>query len=176
MILACNLIRLPGKLAGVLLLAALALTLNGCSGSSTADPPPGKSAAELISAGDKLLADGKLDDALAAFDGAVDSSSDSGAGAQRRGLAYLRLGKLERAIDDCNAALRLNGKLADAYLVRGQAEKQSGDAAKAAADFSEALENSPDRADVLTARLRSYQQMAGTGVDREQAQNGWIPR
>ena len=84
-------------------------------------------------------------------------------------MAYLRLGKLERAIDDCNAALRLNGKLADAYFVRGQAEKQSGDAAKAAADFSEALENSPDRADVLTARAALYQQMAGTGVDREQA-------
>src|SRR5580704_5819262 len=102
-----------------ILAAAVALALNGCSGGTPATATPGKPAAEWISEGDKLLADNRLDDALAAFDSAVDSDSGSAEALQRRGLAYLRLDKLDKAIDDCNAALKINGKLADGFYTRG---------------------------------------------------------
>ena len=71
----------------VLAVAAAALALGGCSGSPTVTPPQGKSAAEWISEGDKRLAEKHWDDALADFDGAVDSDSDSISRAAR-GVAW----------------------------------------------------------------------------------------
>ena len=157
----------------VLAVAAAALALGGCSGSPTVTPPQGKSAAEWISEGDKRLAEKHWDDALADFDSAVDSDSDSAEARERRGLAYLRLGKLDKAVNDCSAALKVNGKLTDAYFVRGQAEQRLGASDKAAADFSAALDTNPDRADILTARAALYQQIAAAAIDREQARK-WL--
>jgi tetratricopeptide (TPR) repeat protein len=153
-------------------LAATALLLSGgCFGRNAATRTPGKSSAQWIADGDKLLADAKLEDALAAFDSAVDTDPDSAQARQRRAVAYVRLGKPDRAVEDCDAALKLDGKLTDAHYTRGEAQKQLGATDKAVADFSRALDRSPDRADILAARAKLYQQMAA--ADNQQARK-WL--
>lgn len=152
-------------LACLCLAITLLLLPGGCGGGNTATQTPGKSTAQWIADGDKLLADGHLDDALAAFDSAVGGEVASAEARQRRAVAYLRLGKPDKAVEDCDEALRLDGKLTDAYYTRGEAEKQLGATDKAAADFSRALDRSPERADILAARAKLYQQMAAGELD-----------
>ena len=60
-----------------------------------------------------------------------------------RGLAYVRLGKLDRAIDDCTAAVKLNPKQAAAYYCRGLAEARTNKKSQSDADFAEARTIAP---------------------------------
>ena len=148
------------------LAAAALLALGGCGGSNAATRTPAKSTAQWIADGDKLLADGHLDDALAAFDSAVETDPASPQARQRRALAHLRLGNFDKAVEDCDAGLRLDGKLTEAFYTRGEAEKQLGATDKAVADFSRALDRSPDCADILAARAKLYQQMAAADLQQ----------
>ncbi len=151
------------------LLAAAALALAGCSGTSSATPDAGKSTAELISEGEKSLAGGDFNEALGHFDDAVAKDPDSAKARECRARTYVRLGKLEKAIEDCNAALKINAKLADAYVTRAEAERSQNELAKALEDFSKALDQNPERADALAARGTLYQQMAEADSDGEQS-------
>jgi tetratricopeptide (TPR) repeat protein len=117
--------------------------------------------------GDKALADGRAEDALAAFDGSVEKDPLSAQARQRRGQANLLLHKFDKAVDDCTAALKSNPKLVDAYFTRGQAQKSLGEAKRALDDFSDALDQTPDRADIRAARGTLYQQMAEADANRE---------
>jgi tetratricopeptide (TPR) repeat protein len=150
-------------------LAAAALALGGCSGTTSATPTAGKPVAELISEGDKALAAGNINEALGFYDDAVGKESDSAQARERRARAYVRLGKFEKAVDDCNAALKLNAKLADAYLTRARAENNQDELSKALDDLSKALDQNPDRADVYVARGTLYQRMAEADVDSEES-------
>jgi len=151
------------------LLAAAPLVLAGCGGTPPTAPAAGKSAAEMISEGEKSLAAGDFNEALGHFDDAVAKDSDSAHARECRARAYLRLGKLDKAIEDCNAALKINAKLADAYITRAQAERSQNELAKALDDLSKALDQNPERADVLAARGMLYQQMAEGDPDGEQS-------
>ncbi len=151
------------------LLAAAPLVLAGCGGTSSATPADGKSAAEIISEGEKSLAGGDFNEALGRFDDAVAKDPDSAHARECRARAYVGLGKLDKAIEDCNAALKINAKLADAYITRAQAETSQNELAKALGDFSKALDQNPERADVLAARGMLYQQMAEADPDGEQS-------
>ena len=151
------------------LLAAAPFVFAGCGGTPPAAPTAGKSAAEMISTGEKSLAGGDFNEALGHFDDAVAKEPDSARARECRARAYVRLGKLEKAIEDCNAALKINAKLADAYVTRAQAERNQNELAKALEDLSKALDQNPDRTDVLTARGTLYQQMAEADSDGEQS-------
>ena len=70
------------------------------------------------------------------------------------------MGKFDQALNDCNEALKIDGKLASAYFTRGMAEKNLGDTEKALEDFTKALDNGLERVDVLTARGTLYHSMA----------------
>ena len=133
-----------------LLVASALLHQGGCGGSNAANRTSAKTTAQWIADGDKLLADAQLADALAAFDSAVDADPASAEARQRLALAYLRLGKPDKAVDDCDAALRQDAKLTDAYYTRGEAEKQLGTTDKAAADLQCAWTGAPTGpADIL---------------------------
>jgi tetratricopeptide (TPR) repeat protein len=149
--------------------APLALTLAGCGETTSATPTSGRSSAEMISQGEKALAGGDFNEALSHFDDAVAKDPDSAQARERRAQAYLRLEKFEKAVDDCNAALKLNGKLTDAYMTRARAERNLNELTKALEDFSKAIDQSPERVDALTARGTLYQQMGESDPDGEHA-------
>jgi tetratricopeptide (TPR) repeat protein len=140
----------------LILLAGLA----GCSGSSPASPSNGKPAAELIESGDKALARGDLDQALADFQGAVDAQAGSARARERRAAVFLQMKKFDHAVYDCNEALKIDGKFAPAYFTRGLAEKNLGETEKALDDFTKALDNGLERVDVLADRGALYHSMA----------------
>lgn len=60
-----------------------------------------------------------------------------------RAEAYVGLKEYDKAIDDCNEALRLDSKRARAWLVRGMSYQRKGDKKKAEADIGKALELDP---------------------------------
>jgi len=60
-----------------------------------------------------------------------------------RGLAYLKMRKLDLAIADYNAALKLSPQLASALYGRGEAKRIKGDAAGADADVMAAKRIDP---------------------------------
>ncbi|MGA7702853.1 MAG: tetratricopeptide repeat protein, partial [Thermoguttaceae bacterium] len=55
-----------------------------------------------------------------------------------RAVAYYKKGDIDRAINDCTEAIRVDPNLVLAYLNRGAAYLKKGDKAKAKADFDEA--------------------------------------
>ena len=55
------------------------------------------------------------------------------------------------AIADCNEAVRINPRSAEAFYARGWAWEKSGDFDKAVADYSEALRLNPKSAEALCA-------------------------
>ena len=60
-----------------------------------------------------------------------------------RAGVYDRKDQIDRAIDDCNAALRLDPKLADIFNTRGELWRRKGDRPRALADFGAALKLNP---------------------------------
>jgi len=60
-----------------------------------------------------------------------------------RGLAYVRLGKLDRAVEDFDAAIKLNPKAAAAYYGRGLVEARHNKSEQSNADFAEARKIAP---------------------------------
>jgi tetratricopeptide (TPR) repeat protein len=149
-------------------LTILLLGLAGCIGSSKASTT-GAKLAELIESGNAALAGGKPDEALAAFQSAVEAQPESAPAHERRAAAYLQLKKFEQAKNDCTAALKIDGKLAAAYFTRGLAEREMDDAEKAIDDFSNALDNGPEKAEILAARGATYHILAKAVVKSDAA-------
>jgi tetratricopeptide (TPR) repeat protein len=145
----------------------LALALPGCSGcggNAANTGSGGRSLAELLAAGEEALTRGEAEEALARFDDAVAADGDSSQARERRAAAYLRLGKPDRAVDDCIESLRINNRLAAAYFTRGQAYLALGEIEKARDDHNKALELAPDRPEWHAARGMLYHRMAHASV------------
>jgi tetratricopeptide (TPR) repeat protein len=81
--------------------------------------------------------------ALDSFNSAIKSNPKNAAGWVGRADTQLAIGEPEKAIEDCNYALDLS-KTAAAHLVRGNAQNELGEFAKALWDFSEARRLEPD--------------------------------
>jgi len=141
-------------------LPILLLGLAGCGGTSTSPTSGGKSAADLIESGSAALARGDLDQALADFDSALDEHPESLRARERRAAVFLQMKKFQQALNDCNAALKIDGKLGSAYFTRGLAERDLGDTEKALEDLTKALDSGLERVDVLTARGALYQSLS----------------
>jgi lipoprotein NlpI len=71
------------------------------------------------------------------------SMRERAAAYSNRCLAYSDKGDPDRAITDCNDAIRLDPKLADAYLNRGKAYSDEGDFDRAIVDYNQAIELNP---------------------------------
>ena len=71
------------------------------------------------------------------------SVQDRAAGYSNRCWAYSDKGDPDRAITDCNEAIRLDPKLANAHLNRGKAYSDKGDFDRAIADYNQAIELNP---------------------------------
>ena len=152
-------------------LTILLLGLAGCGGTSPGSISAGKSLAELIESGNKALARGEIAQALADFNGAVEAQPESAPARERRATAFLKMQKYDQAVNDCNAALKIDSKFVSAYFTRGLAEKDRGNPKKAIEDFSKALDNGPPRADVLMARGALYHSEAKRSIKPDEAAN-----
>jgi len=71
------------------------------------------------------------------------SAQDRAAGYSNRCWAYSDKGDPDRAIADCNEAIRLDPKLANAYLNRGKAYSDKDDFDRAIADYDQAIKLNP---------------------------------
>lgn len=73
-----------------------------------------------------------------------------------RGIAYRRLGRTRKAIDDYDRALRLDPNLADTYNNRGYAYYGLGEVRKAIRDFDRAIQLDPHHVDAYNNRGAAY--------------------
>jgi tetratricopeptide (TPR) repeat protein len=150
-------------------LGILLLAWAGCSGVVPASTRQDKSAADWIASGNEALAKNELDQALDAFTHAIAAQPDSAAALERRAATYLQSKNYDLALSDCDSALRIDDKLASAYFVRGEVEKQQNHKEKAVDDFTKALENSLERVDVLTERGATYRSLAKARMNPDEA-------
>ena len=149
--------------------AILLLGLAGCRDDS---PPPaeeGKSAAELIESGNKLLAENRLEEAMAEFNRALDVQPDSARARERCAAACLQRKKFDQAVYYSTEALKIDGKLASAFFTRGLAEKGLGESEKALEDFTKAVDNGLEQIELLIARGALRQSLARAAANPDEA-------
>ena len=115
-----------------------------------------KSAAEFVESGKALLGRGEPDQALVEFDNALAQQADSAPAREGRAAAFLQLKRYDHAKYDCDEALKIDGKLASAYFIRGQIEKNLGETEKALEDYAKAIDNGLGGIDALMARGGLY--------------------
>ena len=84
------------------------------------------------------------------------SAQDRAAGYGNRCWAYSDKGDPDRAITDCNDAIRLNPKLAGAYVNRGKAYSDKYDFDRAIADYDQAIGLNPKSSIAYNNRCDGY--------------------
>ena len=86
-----------------------------------------------------------------------DNSKLSAIAHNNRGNALLSLGKYDLAIEDYNAAIKLNPNYAKALNNRGLAHLKKGEYDQAIADFDAAIKNDPAYSTAIASRAMTYQ-------------------
>ncbi len=76
----------------------------------------------------------------------------------KRGLSYYRKSDYDRAIADCNEALRLDPQFAEAFTVRGDSYLWKGDYDRAFSDLNEGVRLAPKAAWTFNDRGRAYEE------------------
>jgi len=99
---------------------------------------------------------GNHDQALAAFNKALEIDPNQTAGFIKRGNLFADRGHLDRAVADYSAAIKVDPKFALAYLNRGLAFAKRGEFDKVIADTSKALELDPKLGSAYFIRGAAY--------------------
>lgn len=105
---------------------------------------------ESLRQGIRLLEGGQAQEAVAAFNQAIEDNPRSVKAFCNRGHAWFDLGKYETAISDYGVAIELDPICAEAYAYRGVAwakRSEGRDLEKAMADCNEAIRLNPNYAD-----------------------------
>jgi tetratricopeptide (TPR) repeat protein len=102
-----------------------------------------QSAARLVRKGARLRERGKLDEALAALDEAIDLDSKMAEAYAHRCACYCDLDEYAKAIEDANQAITLAPEKANAYLWRADAAHRLGQNESAIADLNKAQQFDP---------------------------------
>ena len=118
------------------LLLALTLVLGGCGGLSEAE--------KHYIDGVGLYEEGRLEEAIAEYDQAIELDPQYALAYTNRGNAYAGLGQLQRAIQDFDEAIRLDPQDAGAYSNRGGAYVDLGQPQRAIEDLDEAIQLDPN--------------------------------
>jgi tetratricopeptide (TPR) repeat protein len=93
--------------------------------------------------------EGDEDEAIAAFDQAIEIAPHSSFAYLNRGLAHRRNGDLDRALADLDRAVRQSPRSARAYYNRSLILRQRGDVRRARADEQRAIDLDPRYADLM---------------------------
>jgi len=76
-----------------------------------------------------------------------------------RGAAYVKLDRMEEALDDFNHAINIDPEYARAYHLRGLVEERRGDDSGALNDFTRAIEIDPDYGAAYHSRAMLHTKM-----------------
>jgi tetratricopeptide (TPR) repeat protein len=93
-----------------------------------------------------LVMEGKYNEAIKAFDKAIELNPRDAVAYNNRGAAYGQIGNYKQQIDDSNKAIELNPKDAVAYNNRGVAYGELGSYEQEIEDCSKAIEINPNLA------------------------------
>ncbi len=104
---------------------------------------------------------GDYKDSIKLFSQALKKNRKFALAYSSRGAAYLKLNKINRALDDLTRAIKLDSAYARAFHLRGLAYEQSGEIARAYRDYDRAIEIDPD----LAAAYRSRDSVLDRDVD-----------
>ncbi|HEY8211903.1 MAG TPA: tetratricopeptide repeat protein [Myxococcaceae bacterium] len=139
--------RTPGLLAISLLLLAAA-------------PAPSPDAQAAFDRGERALAEGRLDQAIAAYKEALSKTPGYAAALNGLGLAFFKQDRKPEAIQQFRAATEANPSFALAWSNLGFASRKMGDGAAAVAAYEKYVALAPDDPDGLYGLAESYR-MAG---------------
>jgi tetratricopeptide (TPR) repeat protein len=103
-----------------------------------------------------LLSQGRLQEALAVCNRAVEANPERAGAWANRGFAYSKLGEYKKALADSDRAIQLDEKLAAAWANRGSVYQVLGLYDKAIADCTKALELDEKCASAFAERGHSY--------------------
>lgn len=110
---------------------------------------------EIAQQGYRLLNSGKLEEARQIYAGLVAANPYDSVFHCHLGAVYWRMGDLEKAFAEYDAALRFNIANVDALAGRGELYLSRGDAKKGIADLRAALENDAQATRPSTVRARA---------------------
>jgi tetratricopeptide (TPR) repeat protein len=121
-----------------------------------AAPAPSQDAQAAFDRGERALAEGRLDQAVAAYKEAISKSPGYAAALNGLGLALFKQDKKPEAIQQFKAATQANASFALAWSNLGFASRKMGDAATAVTAYEKYVQLAPDDADGLYGLAESY--------------------
>ena len=116
----------------------------------------GLTAVEWFNKGNKARMAGRLQEALEAFDNAIELKPDFALAYSLRGAIYYMLGNYEQAIKDLSQDIELKPDSPFAYIFRGAAQEMHGNYQEAIKDYTKAIELKPDYAEAYKLRGLAY--------------------
>ena len=99
---------------------------------------------------------GAHDEAIAAYNKAIDIDPRSAMAFFNRAIAYSQKNELDRAIADYNKTIEIDPNMAAAYAYRGSSYYLKGDSSRALADLNDAIRRDPKQARFYTNRGAVY--------------------
>jgi|GEM_PF-41391 len=135
----------------IALTAVAALVMAGCN---KGEAP--LSMADQLSLAEQHAGDGEFQEAVAAYDAAIELEPDHAAAHYSRGLMYVKLAQNEKAIKDFDKAVELDDQFSDAYRTLAQLHLKLKNYEKAIESFSQLLKLKPKDAAAHTSRGLAY--------------------
>ncbi|HVO67006.1 MAG TPA: tetratricopeptide repeat protein [Syntrophales bacterium] len=123
-----------------------------CTSPSVSDVKP----TGWVDKGVALVMEGKYNEAINAFDKAIEQNPRDAVAYNNRGAAYGQLGNYKQQIEDSNKAIELNPEDAVAYNNRGVAHGELGDYEQEIEDCTKAIELNPNLAVAYYHRSMAY--------------------
>ncbi len=125
-------------------------------------------ARELFEAARKLFVEGRHQESIDVFSEFLTMRGNTSVVLLSRGVAYLKTGQIDKAIEDFGSVIGMDSQHARAYFYRGTARMSRDEFEKAIIDFDKTIEIKPDYGAAYFARGSAYAQ---TGNAYEAARN-----
>lgn len=116
-------------------------------------------AKKFFSEGMEEFVDNNYGKSIESLTHAIEANPDFKLAYVSRGAAYMRMERMQEALDDFNKAIELAPSYARAYHLRGLATEKMGDREKAIHDFDRAIELDPEYGAAYYSRATAHTKM-----------------